>query len=249
MDISVFCNLLYSEMIKLGAPEAKVARYIDNLKKNLTESDVADVTENDIPRYAVVCINSMKGNPHARSSENTSDLAQKQAETSYEAHPSSVPEEVQVTDTDEYIEYEISNTAFEKRSSSKFVLVTIASSPLWLIAAVLFILPFAALFLLEIAIITALIALLAVCAALGTAAALTGIIYGVIQMFSSPAAGLYEIGFGVIIGGVALVCGILLYNGAVRLMPYVMKKSVRLLKFTFSKVMPLLSEYKRRLTK
>ena len=60
MDISVFCDLLYAEMIKLGTDEAKVARYIDNLRKNLTSEDIANITEDAIPGYARVCVNSMR---------------------------------------------------------------------------------------------------------------------------------------------------------------------------------------------
>ena len=41
MDIYIFCDLLYSEMIKNGVPEEKTARYIDNLRKNLTADDIA----------------------------------------------------------------------------------------------------------------------------------------------------------------------------------------------------------------
>ena len=132
---------------------------------------------------------------------------------------------------------------------AKFIGITAVTSPLWIIAFAIFFAPFVIMFAAEIALIVAMICLLAGCTALGTAASLTGIVYGIVKMFSTPAIGLYEIGFGVIIAGVSMICGILIYNGAVRFMPWLIRKSARLFKFTFSKIKPILTEYKRRCEK
>ncbi len=59
--------------------------------------------------------------------------------------------------------------------------------------------------------------------ACGAAGSLIGIVYGVIQLFVSVPVGLYEIGIGVIIAGVVMFLGILIYNFAVRLIPLLMK--------------------------
>ncbi len=59
--------------------------------------------------------------------------------------------------------------------------------------------------------------------AAGSGVALVGIIYGITQLFSFMAAGLYEIGLGVMIGGGVLLVGIILYNLAIRFLPWVMK--------------------------
>ena len=47
--------------------------------------------------------------------------------------------------------------------------------------------------------------------------------------------GLFEIGLGVIVSGSVLLVGILVYNFAMRLIPYAMKQLARLFKFAFSK--------------
>lgn len=59
--------------------------------------------------------------------------------------------------------------------------------------------------------------------AAGCGLALVGIIYGITQLFSFVAAGLYEIGLGVMIIGAALFAGVVLYNLAIRFLPWVMK--------------------------
>lgn len=59
--------------------------------------------------------------------------------------------------------------------------------------------------------------------AVGCGLALVGIIYGITQLFSFVAAGLYEIGLGVMIVGGALLSGVILYNLAIRFLPWVMK--------------------------
>lgn len=133
-----------------------------------------------------------------------------------------------------------------KKNTSKFVLITVFASPLWLACAVIAASPFILMFALELALTAALVCLLASFAAIGTAASLTGIVYGIVKMFSVPAVGLYEIGFGIIIAGVTMICGILIYNGTVRFMPWLLRKSCLLVKLTISKIKPLLSEYKRR---
>lgn len=58
--------------------------------------------------------------------------------------------------------------------------------------------------------------------AVGSAVSLIGIIYGITQLITvtSSAPGLYEIGLGMSVGGAVIFIGILLYNCAVRLIPW-----------------------------
>lgn len=132
------------------------------------------------------------------------------------------------------------------RQKIRFILITAASSPLWLIAAVLFFAPFALLYILCAGLTVCLIAALAGVAACGAAISVTGIIYGALNITSTLPVGLYEIGFGIIVAGITMLIGILLYNAIVRLMPVLFGLVTDLLKFCFSKVKPLLGEYKRR---
>ena len=61
------------------------------------------------------------------------------------------------------------------------------------------------------AIIGFVLALIAI-VAVGCGVSLVGIIYGITQLFSFVAAGVYEIGLGVMIAGMVLFAAVLLYN-------------------------------------
>ncbi len=89
------------------------------------------------------------------------------------------------------------------------------------------------------------LAALAVCVALGTVASLIGVIYGVSQLFASVPIGLYEIGIGIVIAGVTMFAGILIYNLAIRLLPFVIKLVYKLFRFVFAKL-KVLFDYLRK---
>ena len=64
---------------------------------------------------------------------------------------------------------------------------------------------------------------LVIVAAVGTALSLIAIVYGVIQLSVAVPIGLYEMGLGIIAGGVTLAASILLYNFVVRLVPFLFR--------------------------
>ena len=72
--------------------------------------------------------------------------------------------------------------------------------------------------------IAGLVAVLVAIVASGSALALIGVIYGITQTFSALPIGLFELGLGLIIGGTAMLVGILIYNFAVRFLPFLIKK-------------------------
>ncbi len=72
---------------------------------------------------------------------------------------------------------------------------------------------------------------LVIASAGGTAFALVSIIYGITQLGSVMPAGLYEIGMGIVCAGATMFSGILLYNFIVRLVPFIYKKLMVLVKF------------------
>jgi len=83
----------------------------------------------------------------------------------------------------------------------------------------------------------------------GTGLSLIGIIYGVTQIFKSLPIGLFEIGFGVIIGGSAMLLGILVYNTAIRFLPFVIKYLIAFFMFTIRKIKDLFKFIKRECAK
>lgn len=70
----------------------------------------------------------------------------------------------------------------------------------------------------------------------GCSVALIGIIYGAYKIVTGVVpVGLYEIGLGITIGSVASLIGILMYNIAIRLVPFLMKKLAELVGFGLRK--------------
>lgn len=79
------------------------------------------------------------------------------------------------------------------------------------------------------------VALIAV-VTVGCSIALIGIIYGLYKIVSGAVPiGLYEVGLGITVGSAASFVGILMYNIAIRLVPFLMKKLTELISFGFRK--------------
>lgn len=121
--------------------------------------------------------------------------------------------------------------------------------PITLSVALLVLGLFAGAFLLLAGIIAACLACLVGLSAAGGCTSLFGIVYGVVQVFSgSRPAGLYEIGFAVIIAGFTLLIGILLYNFAIRLMPIAITWLLRLFRYTVNQAIKLFLFVRRECT-
>ena len=109
----------------------------------------------------------------------------------------------QFPSADEYQFDEIYET--EKiRGSALFWVLFIAALPLTALIYLTVFMVFGALFAVVAELIVVLIALLIADAAVGTAISLVGIIYGITQLFSTVPIGLYELGLGLLAGGVCM---------------------------------------------
>ena len=117
--------------------------------------------------------------------------------------------------------------------------------PLALIGLAVFLAVWAGMIALILASVAALVALTAG----GSALSLVGIIYGVIQLFSVVPVGLYEIGMGVIIAGIIMFAGILIYNVAVRLLPFLIRMVWRLFCYVLKRLRVLFNFLRRECAK
>ena len=113
-----------------------------------------------------------------------------------------------------------------------FLLTLPITVPILLAVFAIFFSAIAAMAVLIVGLILSLIAIVAA----GSALALIGIVYGVTQTFSTLPIGLYEIGLGITIGGTAMLSGILIYNFAVRFLPFAIKHTITFLKFVIKKI-------------
>lgn len=227
MDISQFVDRLRGELAKRDIPAADIDTYIAELTTRLSAEYVSNATEKEIGECVAFCV-------RASSAKHKTERASSDAQASPKSADQSGKSAARTKNP---------------RVIAMLILISFITSPLWLICGCVFFSPFILMFALEAAFTALLICLLAGTAAAGTAASLTGIVYGIVKLFSVPAVGVYEIGFGIIIVGITMICGILVYNGAVRFMPWLFGRSFQLLRRAFSKVIPLLREYKRRCEK
>ena len=171
----------------------------------------------------------------------TGETAQPQtAASSLEPAPDSVPREENEepvappqTDYPEYIDEEPS-----PNSRMFWILFAVSlpvTVPLALCLLALFVAGWAALAVLLVGAIGALIGVVAG----GTALALVGVVYGITKLFSVLPVGLYEIGLGVMVGSAVMFFGILLYNFAIRLVPWLMRLIGRLFMYTWGRAVAL----------
>ena len=83
-------------------------------------------------------------------------------------------------------------------------------------------------------IMIACIAVLVVFVTAGAFVSIVGIVYGVVELITgNTPVGLFEIGLGVIVGAAVMFVGILIYNFAVRFIPFGMKLLAKLFKLGF----------------
>ncbi|MCQ2354111.1 MAG: DUF1700 domain-containing protein [Clostridia bacterium] len=81
--------------------------------------------------------------------------------------------------------------------------------------------------------------------AVGALISMVGIVYGAIQLIKGIVpVGLFEIGLGIIVGAVVLFVGIIIYNIAIRFIPFAMKQLTRLLKFACTKGQEFITKVK-----
>ncbi len=129
--------------------------------------------------------------------------------------------------------------------TKKFNIITACLSPL-IVAVLLVIAAVIALLFFALGVVTVLsIAGLVGVTAAGTIVSVAGIIFSITIMTSSMPIGLYEFGISIMIGAAAMFVGVLLYNFAVRLMPYILKMLIVLVKLVVRKLKELFYKVKK----
>ena len=104
---------------------------------------------------------------------------------------------------------------------------------------------FAIVFFALIALILLLVAALGIAVAAGSAVSLICIVYGLYQFVVEgglSAVGLYEASMGIFVAGITMLVGVLIYNAAIRFVPWIMKKLRQFFIFIVRKL-GLLADY------
>ena len=132
-----------------------------------------------------------------------------------------------------------------KRGKAFFWGITVSLSPILLIVCLLVLGVFAFGIVAMCALIGAAIMLVCGEAVAGFGLAFVGIIYGVIEIVGGNVGiGIYEIGFGLCCGGLFLALGILTYNLAVVVLPYVLKQLISFEGYFIKRVGPLVNRFR-----
>ncbi len=269
MELSIFMKQLESALIKRGIPNETAHKHVSNIRRTFTTEDLSEIeaihTEGEIDALAdsiaAILRNSGKVVP-VTDPEKSNDVDEDVAESPKPAQPKRPvpyhpPKETEPKPThaeevddskpemnDDYFTYssEVDPTT---KGLTIFWVGLFVTLPITLgLLAVIFG-GFAGLFVGLVATIILSIVLMIGLVAAGSIVSLVGIIYGVTQLFSFPAAGVYEIGLGVMIAGIVLFASVLLYNLALRLIPWLIKKVAVLLVYVCGKL-KLLFYYVRR---
>lgn len=124
----------------------------------------------------------------------------------------------------------------KKEGMSSFTIGLIILSPIILICLLIIAAALASLFVAVAGLVALCGAVLVLFTAIGTAFSIVAIIYGITQIGTVTPAGIYEIGIGILCGGITMLVGILLYNFIVRLAPFIYKKLVVLVKFVIAQL-------------
>jgi len=123
-----------------------------------------------------------------------------------------------------YTEYK--KTRLTSRGAKFFWTIAVLTSPLWILAAALYFGIFALCMVSVAALVVGCFILLCGIVIAASLACLVSLIYGVTQMFVSLGIGLYEIGVGIVVCGLAMAASVLVYLLATRGLPYLLRQLV-----------------------
>ncbi|MCI5573998.1 MAG: hypothetical protein MR379_00270 [Clostridiales bacterium] len=168
-----------------------------------------------------------------RAEKNAPNKRPESVAVSTKTPPKPVPANHDQADDDFESDGEVKSSAISKNRTLYTVLFCLAI-PLAAILAVVVAAAFLGLVFILAAIAILFVLALIVIVAAGCSVALIGIIYGAYKIVTGLVpVGMYEIGLGITIGGIVMFVGIIMYNIAIRLVPYLMKKLAQLVGFAF----------------
>lgn len=133
-----------------------------------------------------------------------------------------------------YTEYK--KTKLTPRGANIFWTITALASPLIVAALAVYFGIFALCVVSVVAMIVMCFILVCGIVIAASLACLISIIYGITQMFVSFGIGLYEIGVGVVVCGLAMIASVLVYLLATRVLPYLLKQLVAFHRHTWNQI-------------
>ena len=272
MELNIFMRNLQTALIRRGIPGETALKYVNNIRRSFTPEDLEEIDAIQSPdeieqfaeSFASIYNKKHKAQPvqpqqpvqpmndvqpsaprqpaaPARREEYTFD---DDLGGDYPAPAPSKKTKSRKAEEDPYFEY-----SAEAEPSTRGMLIfwigLLLTLPIWLgLLAVMFV-AFIALFVALSALIVVGVAAIIAVVTVGAGIALVGIVFGITQLFTFPAGGLYEIGLGVMIAGAVLFVAVLLYNFSIRLLPWLITQLGVFLKFLCRKLKDLFLTIRR----
>ncbi len=259
MELNIFMNELKKALVARGIPDETAAKHVSNLSRSFTNDDLSEISairsSEEVEQLAdSISVILTKG----RNTQNINSSVQpippiaappeKTTAKSTALKPQVKQNQKHNTPSKEsdedYFEYSPDHSPSVKAMLVFWVGLFITLPITLGIAAVIFgvfVVLFAALAGLIVAGIVALIAVVAA----GAGISLVGIIFGITQLFTFPAAGIYEIGLGVMVAGGALFVSVLIYNLSIRFFPWLITLVGNLLGIVCGKIKDLFLHVRR----
>lgn len=247
-----FLKLLHEELIRHGDTPETADRHIRMIAQTFTPEDEARIEHISDPReisrlaQAIVTVKAKtaKPTPQAPDSEEDDDIRvyKKKQPAPPAVHASAVSDEdAFYADMIRDDEEEGFVPTATRRGIQTFWLIFACSLPLIILFVALYLSVFAILFAALCSLIVLLVAGLIGGVAVGAVISFVCIGYGITQLITvtSAAPGMYEIGLGLIVAGIVMVGGILVYNAAIRLIPLLIRLLGTLFRFCTDKLKDL----------
>lgn len=133
-----------------------------------------------------------------------------------------------------YTEYQ--KTELTKRGAGFFWTIFALTLPLTLLITIVYFGIFALCVVSVAALIVGCFIIVAGIVIAGSIAALIGLIYGVIQMFTAVGIGIYEIGVAIVVSGLTVILSVLVYLLATRVLPYLLKQLIAFTRHTLGQI-------------
>ncbi len=255
MELNIFMKELETALVRRGIPGETAQKHVSNLRRTFTTDDLSEIdaiqSNDEIEQLAdsISVILSKNKRPVSQSTptaEKTEEsLPAKRPAAPQTHHTAPKTERHPVTPPDDFSFEPEDEKPATSRGKLIFWVGLILTLPLSIgllsgIAGA-----FAGLFIALIALIVGCVAGLVAFVAAGAGVSLVGIIFGITQLFSFVAAGIYEIGLGVMIAGTVLFVSVLVYNFAVRLLPWLISLLGIFMGFVFRKLKELFCYVRR----
>lgn len=251
MKMDVFMEELRLALVKRGIPSENAAKHAEALRLSFDSDDLNEIEAMDSSNEIDALADSLSAILLRKKKPAPTEVT---PDTAAEENPSAVvpvnpPEKPVVSPApdapvkaeqpdeteDEFFAYDSSDKPSTK-GMAVFWCGLFLTLPITIAVLAVVFGGFAVIFGGLIALIAALVLTMIALVAAGALCSLVGIIYGITQLFSFVPAGIFEIGLGVAVAGAVLLLSILIFNFAIRFLPFVIKKATVFFKFVMKKL-------------